>query len=374
MRYVLVVLLFVLGLILCSVAWVQTEPSASYDQGEFLKARVLEVVKSTSSSQGDITEFIQDTQQVTVEILDEPFKGDVLTVTHANTGHLAYDIVLEKGDKVLLWGEIEGNTLVNAYITDYVRDDYLIYLVIAFVLMLVLLGGLRGIKSVISLGITGAAIAFVLLPMLLKGFSPIPTTVLVSAAVSTVTFVIIGGPTKKTLAAIIGTTGGVVVAGVLALLVGNAAHLTGFSEEEAMMLMYIPQNISFDFKGLLFAGIIIGALGAVMDVGMSIASAMDEIKKVNPSLGLLRLIGAGMNVGRDIMGTMANTLILAYTGAAIPLMLLFMAYETPLVKVINLDMIATEVVRAMAGSIGLIVAIPITAVVAGFLLKAPYNH
>lgn len=202
----------------------------------------------------------------------------------------------------------------------------------------------------------------------MAGHNPILVTVLTVSVVSAISFIIIGGPNRKTWAAILGTTGGVLTAGSVALLVGHAAHLTGFSQEEAMMLMYIPLDITLDIKGLLFAGIISGALGAVMDVTMSIASAMDEIKKTNPHIKRSRLVRAGMNVGRDIMGTMANTLILAYTGATIPLLLLFMAYETPLVKVINLDLIATEVVRAMAGSIGLIIAIPLTAAFAGRLL------
>lgn len=153
----------------------------------------------------------------------------------------------------------------------------------------------------------------------------------------------------------------------MAYITGSATQLTGFSDEEMQALLFIPQQISYDYRGILFSGMIIGALGAVMDVGMSIASAIEEIKLANPGLGTLALIRAGMNVGRDIMGTMANTLILAYTGGAIPLMLVFMAYQTPLIRIINLDLIATEVVRALTGSIGLIVAVPITSLAAGIL-------
>src|SRR5690606_9181679 len=111
-------------------------------------------------------------------------------------------------------------------------------------------------------------------------------------------------------------------------IVGNAIHLTGLSAQESQMLMYIPQSIEFDFRGLLFAGIIIGALGAVMDVAMSISSAMEEIKGKNPNLDSKELVKSGLAVGKDVMGTMSNTLILAYTGSAVPLLLLFMAYES----------------------------------------------
>ena len=109
-----------------------------------------------------------------------------------------------------------------------------------------------------------------------------------------------------------------------------------------------------------------------MDIGMSIASAMYEMKKLNPEIPPSKLIASGLNIGKDVMGTMSNTLILAYTGSSVPLLLLFMAYETPLIKIINLDMITTEIVRALVGSIGLIVAIPITAMATGLVLK--YNH
>ncbi|MEW6727132.1 YibE/F family protein [Desulforudis sp. 1088] len=370
MGFRLVILLLIAALVWCPAGWAQ-DGSQDIDEGEVFRARVVDVaeVESVPSLEQQTDGFIKETQNVTVEILDGPFKGRVLSVVNTGTGHLAYDMVFKRGDEVLLQVQASGGEIVDAYIADYVRERHLVYLAVAFVVLLAALGGIKGAKSIVALGITGVAIATVLLPLLLKGHNPIAVTVLVAAAVTAVTFVIIGGWTKKSLAAVIGTTGGVVLAGVLALAVGHAAHLTGFSEEEAAMLMYIPQGVDFDIKGLLFAGIIIGALGAVMDVGMSIASAMDEIKKVNPAISLIRLVQAGMNVGRDIMGTMANTLILAYTGAAIPLMLVLMAYRTPLVKVINLDLIATEVVRALAGSIGLIIAIPITAVAAGLLLN-----
>ena len=122
-------------------------------------------------------------------------------------------------------------------------------------------------------------------------------------------------------------------------------------------------NVNIDFQGLLFSGILIGALGAVMDVGMSIASAIDEVRKVHPEANFGNLFKAGMNVGRDIMGTMSNTLILAYTGSALPLLLLFMAGSIPLAKAINMELVAEEIARALAGSIGLVLCIPVTALV-----------
>lgn len=334
---------------------------------ELMRARVLDVQQLTSEEPA--VGMVIARTSIRVEILDGPFAGQVLDVENASTGHPAYDLEFKPGDRVLVWAEVVDGEISVAHVADFTRDRYLYGLVAAFLFLLMLVGGFKGVKTVVTLGITGLAIGTVLLPLLLRGYNPIGVTVLVCTVVITLTFIVIAGPGRKTLAAIIGTTGGVLVAGLLALLVGTLTRLTGFGgSEEAIGLLYIPQEIDFDIRGLLFAGIIIGALGAIMDVGMSIASAMEEVKRANPQIKTRELFQSGMRVGRDIMGTMANTLILAYTGAAIPLMLIFMAYEIPALKIINLDMIATEIIRAMAGSIGLILAIPITALVAGFLM------
>ena len=271
---------------------------------------------------------------------------------------------MEKGYEVLLYlEEDEGGALASAFIMEIARDKYLVYLVIAFVLVLVIVGGLKGLKTVITLTITGIAVVKILLPLLLKGYSPILLSIGVCALISLITLLIVSGFNKKTWAAIAGTTGGVLVAGLVAWTIGSMANLTGLGNEEAQMLMFIPLEVQFDFRGLLFSGIILGALGAVMDVSMSVASAMSEIREHNSGIRPIKMIKSGMNVGRDMMGTMSNTLILAYVGGSLHLMLLFLAYDVPFSEIINRDMIASEVVRALAGSIGLISAIPITALV-----------
>ena len=208
-----------------------------------------------------------------------------------------------------------------------------------------------------------------MLPLFLQEYNPIWVTVISAIFIVITTFFIIAGINTKSISAIIGTTGGVLIAGALAYTIGSAANLTGLSSEEANMLIFIPQNIEFNFRGLLFAGIIIGALGAVMDVAMSVASSMHEIREINPEIDSYNLMKSGMNVGRDIMGTMSNTLILAYTGSSIPLLLVFIAYEASMVKILNMDLIATEIVRSLVGSIGLILTIPITSFTTGFIVN-----
>lgn len=239
---------------------------------------------------------------------------------------------------------------------------------------MIVVGALKGLKAIVTLTITIAIIIKILLPLILMGYNPLWVSIISCAAIITITLIIVSGPNRKTLSAIIGTSGGVIAAGAIAMFVGTLSKLTGLGDEEAQMLVFIPQQIELDFKGLLFAAILIGTLGAVMDVGMSIASSMNEIEKAKPDITSRQLIKSGMNIGRDIMGTMSNTLILAYTGGSLHLMLLLMAYDIPFIEIINQDIIATEVVRAISGSIGLVLSIPLTAVIAGTLGRQRDRH
>lgn len=332
-----------------------------------VRAKVLEV-QAGQESNPDLEQWIQGKEElVTARVLGGTYAGQEISFFHVVPDQPGMAVLVQPGDEVILSVEVEGNKITNAFISDHARDKKLYYLAGFFVLLMVIIGGLKGAKSVLALVLTGGGIFYVLLPLMFKGYQPILMTVLVAAVMTTLTMILVHGFNLKTLAGIIGTTSGVIAAGVLAMLVGQAAKLTGFSSEEMQMLQYIPQQVQFDYQGLLFAGMIIGALGAVMDVGISIASAVEEVKRVNPKLNTRELIQAGMNVGRDVMGTMANTLILAYTGGALPLILIFMAYDMPFLKIINLDLIATEIVRALTGSVGLILAIPITSLAAGLL-------
>ncbi len=315
------------------------------------------------------SEFGFTQQNFSAEIVTGPFKGEAVLVENNFSGNPAMDMVIHPGDKVILALEVIDNQIVAAYPQDFYREFHVYVLIGIFVLALLLIGQFKGLKAILTLAITVLLIAKVMLPAMLRGYDPLILAIGVSVIVTTITLVVISGFTTKTLAAILGTTGGVLIAAFISLWIGHAAKLTGLSGQEAQMLMYIAENVGFNFKNLLFAGMIIGALGAVMDVSMSIASAMEEIKIHNPSISKSRLIRSGMNVGKDVMGTMTNTLILAYTGTSIPLLLLFLAYEQSYLKIANMDFIATEFVRALSGSIGLVFAIPITALACAALTK-----
>lgn len=330
----------------------------------FYRGRVLEI-RETDEEQHEYFSVIE--QQVVVRLTSGPFSGKEIVIYNTYfAGDPVYDFMLEAGQEVIVVTLGVEGSFEQAYVQDLARDRGVYYLVTVFILALLVVGRMKGLKTIITLVVTIALIFGVLLPLLLAGYSPIWLAIGVASIAITFTLLVIGGLNKKSLVAILGTVFGVVVAGLMAFWAGSLAKLTGFGSHEAQMLYFMDHTI--DFRGLLFAGIIIGSLGAITDIGMSVASAASEIKQACPDINFKELTSGAFNVGRDVMGTMANTLILAYVGAAIPMLLLVMGYDIDWLKVINMDIIATEFVRGIAGSIGLIAAVPVTAILAGYFL------
>jgi len=364
------------------------DPSSSYcDENLLEETSVVEVrgrVTRILDSRDEDIEYsggsIHDSYQIVeIEITTNgPYKGKLVEAEYAlsmSFSEKQEDVLLKPGNEVLIVLELDdAGEISQAYIYTVVRDKHMLLLVIIFSVIILSVGRLKGLKALISLVLTVLAIIYVLLPLILKGFDPVFVSLWICVGITGITLLLVGGYNKKTLAALIGTSGGLICAGLISQIVGKMAMLTGLGDEESQMLMYIPQNISFDYKGLLFAGILIGALGAAMDVGMSLSSAMFEIKEINPDIKRGDLMKAGMNIGRDMIGTMSNTLILAYTGGSLQLMLLLMAHEVRFVDIINQDGYATEVLRSLAGSIGLILTIPITALAVCFLCEKRYRE
>lgn len=364
----IIFLILLLTLLIPNIAWAENPPNDEEIPVDYSKGQVVDILEEDYGQELGAG-IKQDYQKLKVEIIAGEHKGQILEIENTTTDNPAFDFWLKKGDKVLLRLEMMDDNISNGFIVDYQRDTYIYWLIGLFFLLLIVIGRKQGFKSVVTLIITVAIVAKFTLPLLFKGHNPVLLALLTGVMVTAITLIIVCGFSKKTYAAIIGTTGGLAVASIIAIIVGNLSNLKGFSSQEAQMLLYIPQAVDFDFRGILFAGIIIGALGAVMDVSMSIASSMDEINSVSEKkLKLKELIKSGMNVGKDIMGTMSNTLILAYTGTSIPLLLLFMAYDQPFLKLINLEFLASECIRALSGSIAVVLAIPFTAIVAGFLM------
>ena len=340
------------------------DPVTSYEHGEVLHTE-------DKIADGD---YAYEYQECTVKIISGSFKGEVVTLENVFSENEFYNIRVKAGDPVILHVEDYGETK-EVNIADHSRQTVLYILIGLFLLALVLVGKFKGFKAVITITLTIGLIYKVLLPGMLAGKNPLLLTIGIATIITFATILIISGLHTKSFSAIVGTLFGVVMAGFISIVAGNVVKLTGLSSHEAAMLLYIPQDVTFDYKDLLFSGILLGALGAVMDVSMSIASSIQEIYNANPKLSSKSLFKSGMTVGQDIMGTMSNTLILAYTGSSIPLLLIFLAYETPSIVMLNMDLIASEIVRSLAGSIGLVLTIPITAFVSVILIRSvEYQH
>lgn len=329
----------------------------------FEKAKVLKCEDLRS-----VGDYQYDYQLVTVSIETGDYKGEVVEIENVLPENIAYRIIAEEGKEVIIGIEGEGESR-QIYVSDYSRNSTTKVLVLVFLALLVIVGKQKGIKSVITISLTMFLIFKVLLPGILNGKDPLMLAIIIASLITVLTIIIVSGFNKKSYAAIMGTIIGVVVAAIIAMIVGNVITITGLMPDEAAMLTYIPQGISLNYNNLLFAGILLGALGAVMDVAMSIASSIQEIYLADKSQSRRKLFSSGMAIGHDIMGTMSNTLILAYTGSSIPLLLILMSYQTPLSEITNMDIVATEIVRSLAGSIGLIITIPVTAFLSVILLE-----
>ena len=344
-----------------------TETSTKKESAENIKAKIIEtgeVYERENGSGGKET-----VQKVKLKILngeksDEKFDSEYV---------LSYDMdnkiignKLRKGSTVYVKVSEESGE-VKVTIQDVQRQGYLIGLIIFFFASIILVGRKKGVKAIIGLIITILAVFFVLLAVIFKGYNAVLVSIGTCFLITVLTFAVIGGWNKKTVSAALGTIGGVVLAGILATVIGYLAQLSGAGKEEAVMLSIASKDVVFNFRELLFAEIIVSALGACMDVGMSIASSLSELKEKKPTMTAKELFKSGMNIGGDMIGTMTNTLILSFIGSSLILILLYMSSSVTVFDVINIEAIATEAVCAISGSIGIVYTVPITAAIYAFV-------
>ena len=282
------------------------------------------------------------------------------------TNNPYYDMILRKGDRVILHTELENdNVTINYDIADIQRIDFVFVLLALFFALLLFIGRKKGFFSLVSIVVTILLILLVLSPLIRSGFNPIISTLFISIISSAVTIYLVGGLNRKSTSAVLGASGSLICASVISLMAIHFSHLTGFSSEECMYLY--TSDSSLNFKGILTASMMLATLGAVMDTGMSIASSVNEFFTLNPEMTPKELFISGMNVGKDIIGTMANTLILVYLGSSLPLVLL--SQNIDLQKFFNLNQVVTEITSAIIGSIAIVICVPITAFVTAYLMK-----
>ncbi|MBX9879460.1 MAG: YibE/F family protein [Candidatus Obscuribacterales bacterium] len=336
---------------------------------DFVAGKVLKISQpSINQALQQSTGIVSGQQLVEVNILEGTLKGATVTVTNEVTDNPAYNINIKPGQELILSVITDKNGHSEVNISDYHRAPILGWLFAAFLTVFLIFGGKKGIKSLAGLVICVALIAFVLLPLSLQGGNPLLIATGICLVATASSMLLVAGFSKKAYAAILGTIGGVIVAGLISYVVIITAPLTGLTSEEAQILRATLAGVPLKFySGLLAAGMLIGALGVIMDVAISIASSVAEVSSTDKTLTVADLYKSGMNVGRDIMGTMTNTLVLAYAGSALPLLLL--VAQMPSIKLLNLDLLATEIAAALSGSIGLVLTIPLTALISARLMS-----
>ena len=324
-----------------------------------VKARIIQI-DSKTNSEGRIYD------EISLEVLEGEHEREVFTTTNSITiDHYKNLNLYHKGDRVYI-DFLEDPSSGSAYvlILSQVRETKLLILFGLILLTIVLIAGIKGIKTIVALIMTIGCVVYVLIPMVTNGCNPILCALLCSAVIATITLIIVGGINKKTLSAVLGTLAGLVCAILLTISVSHLLRVTGITSEEVEMLAVSDITFDLDVRGIFTAGIFIGCLGAVMDVGMSLASSINEIKNANPIISKKRLYHAGMRVGKDIMGTMANTLILAYTGGALMQLVVWRIYGYSFLDMLNIEYISTEIIRALCGSFGMLLTIPVTCFIA----------
>ncbi len=309
-------------------------------------------------------------QWLNVKVETGQYAGKVYLVKNYPVNPL-YSVPLREGDSVILQVDTYsagGEVRVNIY--EYNRIPILIAVVAAFFLVTLLVGRKTGLKSLVALALTVACLFLVLLPALMRGAPTLPTVFAVCVFIAVVSFTILGGLHRKSVCAMLGTVAGTALALGFGLLAQHFARIDGLRFDHMEPLLQLRQSgTPLGLRGLLVGGLVISALGAVMDVAMSISSALEEVHDANPELGLKALFRSGMNIGRDMVGTMTNTLILAFLGSGFSLILYLYSLSPDKYVLFSSPYMSIEVISGIASSAGMILAIPLTAFISAALIS-----
>jgi len=306
-------------------------------------------------------------QRLEVELTSKEKEGEIVFVVTEGSlmmGKVEY----QKGDLVLLTPFFDENGKEAYYLADFVRRKPLLLLFLVFVGLVVVIGGFRGVTSLLGLLASFLVIIFFLVPQIAMGKPPLLISIISSLLIIPLTFYLSHGINRKTSIAVVSTIFTLVLAGFLAHFTVEVTHLTGLVSEEVGFLQSANPDL-FNVKGLLLAGIFLGLLGVLDDVTVSQAAIVEQLREINPQLSAKELFLKAMRVGKDHIASMVNTLILVYAGASLPLLLLFSQNPQPFLQVINFEIIAEEIVRMLVGSISLVLAVPLTTILASGYLQ-----
>lgn len=336
-----------------------TSNTISYEKAKVVEITHQNIVKDESTDNRNI-----GTQNIKVELTSGDDKGKTIEIENQVT--TTHNIYVEKGQRVVIKVDAPENTEVFYSVYNYDRTPGIILIAFIFIVLMGLVGRSKGLKSVFGLVFTLLFICMFMIPMIYQGKPPIVMcfiTVIVTAGTS---MLLLNGFSKKTYVAVCSVIIGVIIAAMVFGIVSIVLHISGYNLEDAEELILIHQNTGLRISELLFIGIIIASLGAIMDMTISVAAPLFEIKKQKPDIKPMEVFLSGMNMGSDMIGTMCETLILAFFGTAITTILVVVSYGTNLNQFLSSDYIAIEIAHSIVGAIAVIVTVPVTSALCAF--------
>jgi len=331
------------------------------DTVEIIRAKVVEVLNQEERKiPGTDVQTVYQT--IAAELLEGEKKGQIITIENDF-------LVLEEGDRFFLRHTIDGLDGRETYaVRDIDRRGVILGFIALFAFVIILFSGKQGVRSIISLAGSFFVILYILVPSLLKGYPPVQTSIVIAAVILFLAIFLTHGFNRESTVAFIGTVLAVILTGILAYAGVTLASLSGFASDEAVYLNFNTRG-ALDFAGLLLGAMIIGVLGVLDDIAITQAAVVSELYSSGANLSKKEIYRKALRVGKEHVGALVNTLALAYTGAALPLLLLFSTSEASVASILNQEVFATEIIRTVVGSIGLILTVPITTLLAVYMLK-----
>lgn len=330
-----------------------------------VRAEVLQIIEE---GQIDLGGSFQTYQIARVNILEGPYAGIPMEIDYGRRQVRPDDYLLEPGDRILVSLTKTQDNVINAYFADYVRTTPILWLTLIFAISIILISQWKGVRALVSMAFSLYIIIGYIIPQILTGNDPLRVSIVGSMMLLGVSLYLTYGWTLKTHAAVVSMVLVLLLTGALSGLFVVFAKLNGTGDENVMFLMQLMES-PINLRGLLLGGMIIGALGVLDDLVTTQASAVFELHHANPNLGFRGLYNAAMRIGQDHVAATVNTLVLAYAGASLPMMLMFSLGQGDYGYLVNFSFIAEEIVRTLVGSLGLIAAVPITTTIAIFLAR-----
>jgi len=346
-------------------AFAQSPSTENKPEENYYKAEVIKIINTENKGKGDLGNF---TQTLQVKFLNGALEGQ--TKEAENSGNLKFseEKKVNVGEKVIILEVIQGDRL-NYSVWDKYRLGFIFIIIIGFFSLIIIFAGLKGVGSIIGMATSFLILVGFIVPQILNGYNPLIITILGSSAILLITIFLAHGVSKKTGVALTSTVIALTITGILAFVIVKFMNLTGLGNEENYMLQIA--NVDINAQGLLLSGIIIGSLGVLDDVTTTQSAAIFEFLKIDKKLSITDLFMKGYVVGKDHIASLVNTLVLAYAGASLALFVIFVLNPNniPAWVMLNDEMITEEIVRAIVGSIGLILAVPITTIIASYIAK-----